>query len=138
LPIYEYKCEGCGETFEVIQKFADEPVTVHEKCGGHVHRLMSAPSFQFKGSGWYVTDYAKGSGSVPAHAESKKGESEKSNSDSKSDGGNKNDSSSKNDSGKSDSSSKSDSSGKSSGDTATKTESKSDSKPASSSSSKND
>ena len=60
MPIYEYKCEGCGETFEVIQKFADEPVTVHEKCGGHVHRLMSAPSFQFKGSGWYVTDYAKG------------------------------------------------------------------------------
>ena len=68
MPIYEYKCEGCGETFEVIQKFADEPVTVHEKCGGHVHRLMSAPSFQFKGSGWYVTDYAKGSGEAsPAH-----------------------------------------------------------------------
>ncbi len=63
MPIYEYKCEGCGETFEVIQKFADEPVTVHEKCGGHVHRLMSAPSFQFKGSGWYVTDYAKGGNS---------------------------------------------------------------------------
>src|SRR3984957_1880941 len=113
LPIYEYKCEGCGETFEVIQKFADEPVTVHEKCGGHVHRLMSAPSFQFKGSGWYVTDYAKGSGSVPAHTESHKGESDKSHSDGKSDGGNKTDSgsksesSSKGDSGKSDSSSKS-------------------------------
>ena len=72
MPIYEYKCEGCGETFEVIQKFADEPVTVHEKCGGHVHRLMSAPSFQFKGSGWYVTDYAKGSGSSPAQGESGK------------------------------------------------------------------
>src|ERR1700727_1170083 len=93
VPIYEYKCEGCGETFEVIQKFADEPVTVHEKCGGNVHRLMSAPSFQFKGSGWYVTDYAKGSGSGPAH----KGESEKSDSG-------------KSDSGKSDSGGKSDSS----------------------------
>jgi putative FmdB family regulatory protein len=61
VPLYEYKCEGCGETFEVIQKFSDEPLTVHEKCGGHVHRLLSAPAFQFKGSGWYVTDYAKGS-----------------------------------------------------------------------------
>jgi putative FmdB family regulatory protein len=134
LPIYEYKCEGCGETFEVIQKFADEPVTVHEKCGGHVHRLMSAPSFQFKGSGWYVTDYAKGSGNVPAKGESQKGDSEKSQSESKSDGGSKTDSSSK-----SDSSGKTDSSSKNSGDTATKTASKSESKPApSSGSSKND
>ena len=134
MPIYEYKCEGCGETFEVIQKFADEPVTVHEKCGGHVHRLMSAPSFQFKGSGWYVTDYAKGSGNVPAKGESPKGDSEKSQSESKSDGGSKTDSSSK-----SDSSGKTDSSSKNSGDTATKTASKSESKPApSSGSSKND
>jgi putative FmdB family regulatory protein len=133
LPIYEYKCEGCGETFEVIQKFADEPVTVHDKCGGHVHRLMSAPSFQFKGSGWYVTDYAKGSGSSPAHAESGKSESGKGD---KSESG-KSDSG-KSDSGKSDSG-KSDPSSKSSGDTATKTESKSESKTApSSNSSKND
>jgi putative FmdB family regulatory protein len=125
LPIYEYKCEGCGETFEVIQKFADEPVTVHEKCGGHVHKLMSAPSFQFKGSGWYVTDYAKGSGSAPAKGESDKGdkgESSKSESDKKD----------KKDSAKSDSSSKST-------ETATKTETKSESKPTpSGSSSKND
>ncbi len=117
MPIYEYKCEGCGETFEVIQKFADEPLTVHEKCGGHVHRLMSAPSFQFKGSGWYVTDYAKGSGSSPAHPESGKSESK----GEKSENG------------------KSESSAKTSSDTATKTESKSESKPApSSNSSKND
>ena len=106
MPIYEYKCEGCGETFEVIQKFADEPVTVHEKCGGHVHRLMSAPSFQFKGSGWYVTDYAKGSGSSPAKGESK------------SDGNDK---------------SGTDAAPKSETNTETKTESKSESKPASSS-----
>jgi putative FmdB family regulatory protein len=124
LPIYEYKCEGCGETFEVIQKFADEPVAVHEKCGAPVHRLMSAPAFQFKGTGWYVTDYAKG-GNVPAKGESGKGEPAKGESG-KSDSG-------KSDSGGSDSSSKST-------DTATKTESKSESKPASSSgsSSKND
>jgi putative FmdB family regulatory protein len=128
LPIYEYKCEGCGETFETIQKFADEALTVHEKCGGHVHRLMSAPSFQFKGSGWYVTDYAKGSGNAPAKNDSNKGESEKSESASKSESGNK-----------SESGSKSDSASKSSTETATKTESKSDSKPApSSGSSKND
>jgi len=122
LPIYEYKCEGCGETFEVIQKFADEPLTVHEKCGGHVHKLMSAPSFQFKGSGWYVTDYAKGSGNVPAKGDSHKSDSEKSQSESKSDGG-----------------SKTDSSSKSSSDTAAKTETKTESKPAAGSGgSKND
>ncbi len=61
MPLYEYKCEQCGEVFEVMQKFADEPISTHEKCGGHTHRLLSAPAFQFKGSGWYVTDYAKGS-----------------------------------------------------------------------------
>ena len=73
MPLYEYKCEGCGETFEVIQKFADDPLTVHEKCGGHVHRLLSAPAFQFKGSGWYATDYAKGNTSTPTKSESDKG-----------------------------------------------------------------
>jgi len=61
MPLYEYKCEGCGEVFEIQQKFADEPLAVHAKCGGRVERLISAPALQFKGSGWYVTDYAKGS-----------------------------------------------------------------------------
>jgi len=74
MPIYEYKCDNCGEVFEVRQKFADEPVTVHEKCGGPVHRLMSTPSFQFKGSGFYVTDYGKGgNGSRKSDKESKEG-----------------------------------------------------------------
>lgn len=59
MPLYEYACEKCGERFEVIQHFSDAPITVHEKCGGAVHRLISAPALQFKGSGWYVTDYAK-------------------------------------------------------------------------------
>jgi len=75
VPLYEYKCEGCGETFEVIQKFSDEPLTVHEKCGGPVHRLLSAPAFQFKGSGWYATDYAKGNSSAAAKQEGAKAES---------------------------------------------------------------
>jgi len=60
MPLYEYKCEGCGATFDVIEKFSDQPLAVHDKCGGKVHRVLTAPSFHFKGSGWYVTDYAKG------------------------------------------------------------------------------
>jgi putative FmdB family regulatory protein len=64
MPVYEYQCGACGQTFEVIQKFADEPLTVHEGCGGTVHRLLSAPALQFKGSGWYITDYAKGKSSA--------------------------------------------------------------------------
>ena len=74
MPIYEYKCDNCGDVFEVRQKFADEPLSVHEKCGGPVHRLMSTPSFQFKGSGWYVTDYGKGNnGAKKSDKESKEG-----------------------------------------------------------------
>jgi len=79
MPRYEYKCEGCGEVFEVQQKFADEPLTVHDKCGGHVERLISAPALQFKGSGWYVTDYAKsgnGGSSKKTDTESKSTSSE--------------------------------------------------------------
>ncbi|MCX6620237.1 MAG: zinc ribbon domain-containing protein [Acidobacteria bacterium] len=63
MPMYEYKCAQCGGVFELIQKFADEPLKVHEGCGGAVERLISAPAFQFKGTGWYVTDYAKKNGS---------------------------------------------------------------------------
>ena len=63
MPIYEYQCEACGEHFDVMQKFSDQPLTRHEKCGGAVHRLLSAPALQFKGSGWYITDYAKGGSS---------------------------------------------------------------------------
>lgn len=70
MPIYEYKCQGCGEVFEVRQKFSDEPVTVHEKCGAPVDRLISPPAFQFKGSGWYVTDYAKGGANNPKKSSS--------------------------------------------------------------------
>jgi len=61
MPLYEYKCESCGSVFEVLQKFSDEPLTVHKDCGGPLERLISAPALQFKGSGWYITDYARSS-----------------------------------------------------------------------------
>jgi putative FmdB family regulatory protein len=89
MPIYQYKCENCDEQFDVIQKFADEPLTVHVKCGGHVHRMMTAPAFQFKGTGWYVTDYANkkssSSDSNSGSSESKSESKSDSNSESKSD-----------------------------------------------------
>jgi putative FmdB family regulatory protein len=63
MPLYEYKCANCGKKFEKIQKFSDEPLTVHEECGsGPVERLISVSALQFKGSGWYVNDYAKNGG----------------------------------------------------------------------------
>jgi putative FmdB family regulatory protein len=65
MPIYEYKCESCGKKFEVLQKFSDEPLLVHPECGGKVDKLISTSALQFKGSGWYVNDYAKGSTGKP-------------------------------------------------------------------------
>src|SRR2546423_13761701 len=63
MPMYEYQCDACGKTFDVLQKFSDQQLSTHPECGGHVRRLVSAPALQFKGSGWYVTDYAKANGS---------------------------------------------------------------------------
>lgn len=60
MPLYEYKCSGCGKTFEVLQKFSDQPLKVHKACGGAVKRLISPSAFKFKGTGWYATDYAHG------------------------------------------------------------------------------
>ena len=76
MPLYEYKCDQCGDVFEIIQKFSDEPLKVHEKCGGPVHRVVSAPALQFKGSGWYITDYAKSNGGTTSGSDSKSGSSE--------------------------------------------------------------
>ena len=59
MPLYEYECDSCGHRFEVIQKFSDAPIDTCPKCGKTVHKLMSSPAIQFKGSGWYITDYAK-------------------------------------------------------------------------------
>jgi putative FmdB family regulatory protein len=72
MPLYEYQCENCGDRFELIEKFSAEPLTIHEKCGGKVHRLISAPALQFKGSGWYITDYAKSGSNLPASSGGKK------------------------------------------------------------------
>lgn len=64
MPLYEYLCGSCGHRFERIQKFSDPPVTECPSCGAHaVEKQVSSPAIQFKGSGWYITDYAKsGSG----------------------------------------------------------------------------
>jgi putative FmdB family regulatory protein len=59
MPLYEYQCTKCGHRFEKIQKFSDKKITKCPECGGKVEQLLSAPAVQFKGSGWYVTDYAK-------------------------------------------------------------------------------
>lgn len=59
MPLYEYRCRKCGEISEVIQKFSDEPLTTCKSCGGELERLLSAPAIQFRGEGWYVTDYAR-------------------------------------------------------------------------------
>ncbi len=72
MPLYEYRCENCGKVFEVIQKFSDAPLEVHTDCGGHVERLLSTPALQFKGSGWYITDYAKGSTSSASDSKDSK------------------------------------------------------------------
>jgi putative FmdB family regulatory protein len=58
MPLYEYQCEKCGHRFEKIQKFSDRMVKKCPQCGGKVEQMISSPAFQFKGSGWYVTDYA--------------------------------------------------------------------------------
>ena len=59
MPLYEYECDACGRRFERIQKFSDPLVTVCPTCGGTVRKLFSSPAIKFKGSGFYITDYAK-------------------------------------------------------------------------------
>ena len=62
MPLYEYQCRDCGRNLEVIQKFSDEPLTDCSECGGTLEKVLSAPAFHFKGSGWYITDYARKDG----------------------------------------------------------------------------
>ena len=72
MPMYEYKCKACKHLFEAIQKFSDKPLKKCPKCGkSSLERLVSSSSIQFKGSGWYVTDYAKRSGPADVKGESK-------------------------------------------------------------------
>jgi putative FmdB family regulatory protein len=105
MPLYEYECESCHNRFERIQKFSDPPVDTCPACGkGPVRKLISSPAIQFKGTGWYITDYAK-----------------KSTTDAKQAGGStadKADKSDKSDAGAAKTESKSDSSASSSGDAA--------------------
>lgn len=58
MPIYEYECAECGKHFDEIQKFSDDALTQCKFCGGPVRKLLGAPALQFKGTGWYITDYA--------------------------------------------------------------------------------
>ena len=73
MPLYEYQCGACAHRFEQIQKFSDPPLTSCPECGGAVRKLVSSPAIQFKGSGWYVTDYARQGKKDPAEAEAKAG-----------------------------------------------------------------
>ena len=77
MPNYEYLCKNCGHRFEQIRKFSDKPLRKCPECGGVIEQVISAPAVQFKGSGWYVTDYAKkGAGSVgSSSASSSEGDS---------------------------------------------------------------
>jgi putative FmdB family regulatory protein len=85
MPLYEYECEKCGHRFEKIQKFSDKMVKKCPECGGRVEQMISAPAVQFKGSGWYVTDYAKKSSAPSSDGgkDSKKDERSKSEGSSK-------------------------------------------------------
>ena len=75
MPLYEYQCDACAHRFEVIQKFSDPPIDLCPKCGGAVKKLLSSPAIQFKGTGWYITDYARSgktdAGAAPAASETK-------------------------------------------------------------------
>jgi putative FmdB family regulatory protein len=59
MPLYEYQCDDCGARLERIRKFSDPPLTECPTCGGSLKKLLSSPAIQFKGSGWYITDYAR-------------------------------------------------------------------------------
>ena len=75
MPLYEYRCHRCGKNFELRQKFAEAPLTVHAGCGGEVERIIFASALQFKGSGFYVNDYGRGGKSRPTNGSNAKSES---------------------------------------------------------------
>ena len=127
MPLYEYQCDQCGHRFERIQKFSDPLVSECPKCGGAVQKLVSSPAFQFKGSGWYATDYAKksdapksdaGSDGKPSESKDAKESKDSGSKDSSSKESSSKDSSSKDSSSKNSSSSDSSSSAGGSGSSA--------------------
>lgn len=75
MPLYEYLCKKCGHRFEEIRKFSDKQPTKCPECGGVIEQVISAPAVQFKGSGWYVTDYAKKGSSGSSGSSSSEGDS---------------------------------------------------------------
>jgi putative FmdB family regulatory protein len=77
LPLYEYECTKCGKRIEKIQKFSDSPLTTCEKCGGKLEKLISSSAIQFKGTGWYVTDYAHKSSTPASSSSSESGNGDK-------------------------------------------------------------
>ncbi|MFZ0733516.1 MAG: zinc ribbon domain-containing protein [Candidatus Sulfotelmatobacter sp.] len=83
MPLYEYQCKKCGHRFEKIQKFSDKLVKKCPECGGTVEQMISAPAVQFKGSGWYVTDYPKKGSSAGSSSSSDSSSSESSSKDKK-------------------------------------------------------
>jgi putative FmdB family regulatory protein len=77
LPLYEYACTQCGQRTEKIRKFSDPPLTKCEKCGGKLKQLVSRSAIKFKGSGWYVTDYARKSSTASASGSAGSGNGDK-------------------------------------------------------------
>jgi putative FmdB family regulatory protein len=75
MPNYEYLCKDCGHRFEQIRKFSDKQLRKCPKCGGVIEQVISAPAVQFKGSGWYVTDYAKKGAASAGSSSSSEGDS---------------------------------------------------------------
>ena len=69
MPIYEYRCDDCGTSFEVLQRMSDDPLETCEKCGGRLQKVLHPVAIHFKGSGFYTTDYGKGSGRRPGSRE---------------------------------------------------------------------
>ncbi len=87
MPLYEYQCESCLKKTEVIQSFSEPPLSVCESCGGPLKRLLSPPAVQFKGSGWYVSDYGrKGGESKSAEATKPEKESKEKGTETKAEG----------------------------------------------------
>jgi putative FmdB family regulatory protein len=115
MPLYEYECEKCGHRFEKIQKFSDKMVKKCPECGGKVEQMISAPAVQFKGSGWYVTDYANKSNAPSSDGGKDSKKEHKSDSDGSSKESSSKESSSKDGSSKESSSSGKDSSSKKTG-----------------------
>ena len=76
MPLYEYQCESCAKRFERIEKYSDPPIETCPSCGLHVKKLMSSPAIQFKGSGFYITDYPKKSQSEGGKSQTDSGKSQ--------------------------------------------------------------